>query len=85
MFQFLPIPYWTVLLKMFNCPFTEVIMSNAWKDVRLLLLTNKESICLPSATRPISLLDIFLKIDEKLFLTRFRNIINKRGILPDTQ
>ncbi|CAF1355700.1 unnamed protein product, partial [Rotaria sordida] len=49
------------------------------------LLAKKDSFCSPSLARPIPLLDIFLKIDEKLFLTRFRDIIHKRGLLPDTQ
>jgi hypothetical protein len=51
----------------------------------MLLFAKKDSICSPSLTRSISLLDIFLKIDEKLFLTRFRDILYKRGLLLETQ
>ncbi len=50
----------------------------------MLLLSKKDAIFPPSLTRPILLLDIFLKIDEKLFLPRFRNILKKRGLLPHT-
>jgi len=85
MFNFLSIQYWCLLLKTLNLSFSEARLPSAWKDMRMLLLAKKEAICPPSATRPISLLDIFLKIDEKLFLTRFRNILNNRGLLPDTQ
>ena len=85
MFNFLPIPYWCLLLKTFNWSFEEAYMPAAWKEVRILLLAKKDSICAPSLTRPISLLDIFLKIDEKLFLTRFRDVLDRRGLIPDTQ
>ena len=85
MFNFLPIPYWCFLLKTFNRSFHEVYMPDAWNDIRILLLAKKESICTPASTRPISLLNIFLKIDEKLFLTRFRDVLYRRGLIPDTQ
>ena len=85
LFNFLPIPYWCLLLKTFNRSFEEAYMPDAWKDIRILLLAKKESICAPALTRPISLLDIFLKIDEKLFLTRFRDVHYRRGLIPDTQ
>lgn len=85
MFRFLPLPYWSLLTKIFNLSLSKAIMPTAWKDVRMLLLAKKDSICWPSATRPISLLDIFLKINEKVFLTRFQDILTKRGLLPDTQ
>ncbi|CAF1341628.1 unnamed protein product [Didymodactylos carnosus] len=85
MFNYLPLLYWSLLLKIFNFSFKEAILPSAWSDVRMLLLAKKESICIPSQTRPISLLDVFLKVDEKLFLTRFRNILTRRGLLPDIQ
>ncbi|CAF2006990.1 unnamed protein product [Rotaria magnacalcarata] len=85
MFRFLPSSYWSLLKNIYNWSFSTAITPSAWKDVRMLLLAKKDPICTPSATRPISLLDVFLKINEKVFLTRFQNIINKRGLLPDTQ
>ncbi|CAF4110613.1 unnamed protein product, partial [Rotaria magnacalcarata] len=39
-------------------------------------LAKKESICEVTATRPISLLGAFLKVDEKLFLTHFNDLLN---------
>ena len=50
-----------------------------------LLLAKKDSICLPAQTRPIPLLDCFQKIGEKLFLARFRDLLNRRGLLPTNQ
>ncbi|CAF4536164.1 unnamed protein product [Rotaria socialis] len=63
----------------------ESVLPSAWKDTRMILLAKKYSICLPSLTRPISLLDSFQKIGEKLFLTRFRDLLYRRGLLPDSQ
>ena len=85
MFNFLPIQYSGLLLKTFNRSFDEAFMPNAWNDIRILLLAKKESLCTPASTRPISSLDIFLKIDEKLFLTRFRDVLYRRGLIPNTQ
>ncbi|CAF4592906.1 unnamed protein product [Rotaria socialis] len=85
MFQFLPSLYWSLLKKLYNWSFSTAITPSAWNDVRMLLLAKKDPICTPSLTRPISLLDVFLKINEKAFLTRFQNIINNKGLLPDTQ
>ena len=50
----------------------------------MILLAKKDSICSPSLTRPISLLDSFQKLDEKL-LTRFRDLLFRRGLLLDNQ
>ena len=36
-------------------------------------------------TRPISLLDSFLKVQERLFLNRFLQMLKNRDILPDNQ
>ncbi|CAF1081872.1 unnamed protein product [Adineta ricciae] len=36
-------------------------------------------------TRPISLLDSFLEVYERLFLNRFLTVLNDKGILPDNQ
>ncbi|CAF2020372.1 unnamed protein product [Rotaria magnacalcarata] len=85
MFKSLPLHYWTLFLKLFNLSFNNGAVPDKWKDTRILLLAKKESICEVSATRPISLLDVFLKINEKLFLTRFSNVLARRSLLPDTQ
>ncbi|CAF1130838.1 unnamed protein product [Rotaria magnacalcarata] len=85
MFNFLDINYWSLLLKLYNHSFQKSVSPSAWKDTRMILLAKKDSICLPSLTRPISLLDSFQKIGEKLFLTRFRDLLYRRGLLPDSQ
>ena len=51
----------------------------------MILLAKKESICLPSLTRPISLIDSFLKVSEKLFLSRFCDVLYRRDLLLDNQ
>ncbi|CAF5093035.1 unnamed protein product, partial [Rotaria magnacalcarata] len=67
MFNFLEQDHWSLLLKLFNHSFQTSIMPRAWKDTRMVLLAKKEPICSPSLTRPISLIDSFLK---KRFITR---------------
>ncbi|CAF4410635.1 unnamed protein product, partial [Rotaria magnacalcarata] len=59
--------HWSLFLKLFNHSLQTVIMPKAWKDTRMLLLAKKESICPPSLTRPIYLIDSFLK---ERFITR---------------
>ncbi|CAM4848591.1 unnamed protein product, partial [Rotaria magnacalcarata] len=49
----------------------ESVLPSAWKDTRMILLAKTDSICLPSLTRPISLLDSFAE--------------NRRGLLLDSQ
>lgn len=85
MFNFLDLNYWSLLLKLYNLSFEKSVLPSAWKDTRMILLAKKDSICPPSLTRPISLLDSFQKIGEKLFLTRFRDLLSRRGLLPDNQ
>ncbi|CAM4839407.1 unnamed protein product, partial [Rotaria magnacalcarata] len=85
MFNFLYSDHWSLLLKLYNYSFQNSILPSAWKDTRIILLAKKEHICPPSLTRPISLLDSFQKVGEKLFLTRFRNALFRRGLLPDNQ
>jgi hypothetical protein len=60
-------------------------MPSRFKVVKMILLAKKYSICTPDLTRPIALLDSFLKIQERLFLNRFRMILKNQGILPNTQ
>jgi hypothetical protein len=85
MFNYIAPSNWSALLNLYNLSFQTAILPTAWKDTRIILLAKKESICSPSSTRPISLIDIFLKTDERLFLTRFKDVLHRRGILPDDQ
>jgi hypothetical protein len=85
MFNFLDLCHWSLFLKLFNHSFQTAVLPRAWKDTRVILLAKKESICLPSLTRPISLIDSILKVGERLFLTRFRDVLLRRGLLPDNQ
>jgi Reverse transcriptase (RNA-dependent DNA polymerase) len=48
-------------------------------------LAKKTHICEPSDTRPIPLLDIFQKIGEKLFLSRYKKVLDRLGLLPINQ
>jgi hypothetical protein len=83
MFKYLDLCHWPLLAKVFNISFQNFIFPSAWKDTRMILLAKKDSICPPSLSRPISLIDSFQKIGEKLFVTRFRDLLSRRGILPD--
>lgn len=85
MFDFLDQGHWSLFLKLFNYSFQIAMMTKSWKDTRMVLLAKKESICSPSLTRPISLIDSFLKVCERLFLSRFRDVLFRRGLLPDSQ
>lgn len=85
MFKFLDLKHWSFLLPLFNLSFSTAFFPSNWKDTRVILLAKKDSICSPSATRPISLIDCFQKISEKLFLSRFRSVLLRRGILPENQ
>lgn len=85
LFNFIPVSYWSVMVKIFNHSFTTATIPAAWKQARIVILAKKESICAPSDTRPISLLDVFLKVSERLFTNRFRDLLNRRGLLPDSQ
>ncbi|CAF5149268.1 unnamed protein product, partial [Rotaria magnacalcarata] len=76
--------YWHLLVQLYNYSFTEGYILKKFKEVRMILLAKKDAVCTPDQTRPISLLDSFLKVQEKLFLNRFLKI-NDRGILPDNQ
>ena len=51
----------------------------------MILLAKKEPICLLSSTRPISIIDSFQKLAEKLFPIRFHDLLWRRGLLPDNQ
>ncbi len=85
MFNFLHASHWSFLLHLYNLSFSSSFLPSSWKDTRIILLAKKESVCLPDQTRPISLLDCFQKVGEKLFLSRFRDVLGKRGLLPTNQ
>ena len=81
----IPKNYWHFFVRMYNHSFSNCVLSKRSKDVRMVLLAKKDAICAPEQTRPISLLDSFLKVQERLFLNRFLLVLKERGILPDTQ
>lgn len=81
----LHISHWDFLLQLFNRSFSDFFIPSGWKDTRILLLAKKAHICDPAETRPISLLDTFQKLGEKLFLSRFRKVLDGLGLLPDNQ
>ncbi|CAF2948771.1 unnamed protein product [Rotaria sp. Silwood2] len=81
----IPKNYWHLLVQLYNYSFSEGYILNKFKEVRMILLAKKNAICIPDQTRPISLLDSFLKVQEKLFHCRFLKILKDRGILPDNQ
>ncbi|CAF1213925.1 unnamed protein product [Rotaria sordida] len=70
MFNFLDLNYWSLLLKLYNHSFQKSVLPSAWKDTQMILLAKKDSICPPSLTRPISLLDSFQKIVRQSLRTR---------------
>lgn len=81
----IPKNYWHHFVQMFNYSFENAYIPKKLKEVRMILLAKKEAICSPDQTRPISLLDSFLKVQEKLFLSRFLQVLKKRGIQSDNQ
>ena len=81
----IPKNYWHFLIKLFNYSFASSFIPKKFKEARIVLLAKKNAICTPDQTRPISLLDSFLKVQEKLFQNRFVQILAERGILPDNQ
>ena len=76
---------WHLFVKLYNYSFTEGFMLKKFKEVRMILLARRNTICTSDQTRRISLLDSFLKIQENLFLTRFIRVLNDRSILPHNQ
>ncbi len=85
MLKFLPKNDFLPILKIFNESFMKFSGPSYWKQVKMKLLAKKNAICIVSETRPISLLDIFLKILERLFLSRFQKVLTNRGLLHDSQ
>ncbi len=85
MLKFLPPMYFVPLLKIFNESLTTGCGPSYWKKVKMKLLPKKDPICAVGDTRPISMLDIFLKILERLFLVRFQKVLTNRGLIHDSQ
>ena len=85
MFKFIDQNHWSFLLPLFNHSFQTAFFPTNWKKSRMILLAKKDPICSSNSTRPISLIDCFQKVCEKLFLSRFQSILFRKGILPDYQ
>ena len=81
----IPKNYWHHLVRLYNHSFDTAFIPRKLKEVRMILLAKKDAICTPDQTRRISLLDSFLKVQEKLFTNRFVHVLKNRGILPDNQ
>ena len=81
----IPKNYWHQFVQLYNYSFDSAFIPSKFKEVRMILLAKKDAICTPDQTRPISLLDSFLKVQEKLFTNRFVQVLKNRGILPDNQ
>ena len=81
----IPRIYWHLFVQLYNYSFACGHIPKKFKEVRIILLAKKNAICTPIETRPISLLDSFMKVQEKLFINRFNQVLKDRGILPDNQ
>ena len=81
----IPRNYWHLLIRLYNQSFGNGYIPRKLKEVRMIMLAKKTAICSVDQTRPISLLDSFLKMQEKLFVNRFVQILKGRGLLPDNQ
>ena len=81
----IPRNYWYMFVRLYNESFSNGYIVRKFKEVRMVLLAKKNAICTADQTRPISLLDSFLKVQERLFLNRFLQVLKKRAILPDNQ
>ena len=85
MIRFIPGQFMRPLLRIFNGSFSSCSGPSYWKHVKMKLLAKKDPICSIVDTRPISLLDTFLKVLERLMLNRFHKVLENRGILHDSQ
>ena len=81
----IPKNYWHYFVELFNHSFATGFIPEKCKEVRMILRAKKNAICTPDQTRPISLLDSFLKMQERLFSNRFEKVLKDPGILPDNQ
>jgi hypothetical protein len=81
MIAFIPDGYIALLVRIYKETLKGYSGPSLWKHSRMKLISKEDSVCKVKDTRPISLLDIFLK----LFLRRFQSVLNTRGILHDSQ
>jgi hypothetical protein len=83
MVKILPPSYINLLTDSYNTLFTEVYWGESWKQARTVCFNKVDS---PAPTtnqlRPISLLPIFGKIYERLFLLKFNVWVKNMNILP---
>lgn len=79
----LPLNYMKLLADSYNSLFEKAFCEESWKQARTICF-NKSSSPAPSTNqlRPISLLPIFGKIYERLFLLKFNSWVKKMNILP---
>jgi hypothetical protein len=84
--RYLPNRAITFLTKLFNAVLRRLYIPPAWKHARVVsILKPGKNPTLPSSYRPISLLDTFRKLFEKILLARVLREVNECGLLPDEQ
>ena len=83
MIKLLPTSYYTTLTYVYNVLFREVFWGDEWKLAHTICL-NKGDNPAPTTSqlRPISILPIFSKVYERLFLIRFNGWATRMNILP---
>ncbi|CAF0970505.1 unnamed protein product [Didymodactylos carnosus] len=81
----MPNNYWHFMVELYNYSFETCEIPDKFKEIHMVLLAKKGAICKPDQTRPISLIDNFMKVQERLFLNRFLVILENKGILPNSQ
>jgi hypothetical protein len=86
MVKLLPVRYHGALTQAYNRLFRSAYWGKNWKTARTICL-NKPNNPIPTTTqlRPISMLPVFSKIYERLFLLRFNQWSRKMNILPAQQ
>ncbi|CAF1941723.1 unnamed protein product [Rotaria magnacalcarata] len=86
MIKEIPEHFHVILPHAYSQLFSAVNWDNEWKLARTICL-NKSDNPVPTTNqlRPISMLPVFSKVYEKLFLLRFNRWTIKMNILPDQQ
>ncbi|CAF1090325.1 unnamed protein product, partial [Rotaria magnacalcarata] len=86
MIKEIPEQFHVILTHAYNQLFSAAHWGNEWKLARTICLNKSDN---PAPTtnqlRPISMLPVFSKVYEKLFLLRFNRWTTKMNILPDQQ
>jgi hypothetical protein len=76
----------SLLVQIFNAFLLSHQFPTGWKDARVVsILKPGKDPALPSSYRPISLLDTFGKLFEKILLARTLHVVNERGLMRDEQ